>query len=95
MSTAKPLHSLPQQPSEILRPRSYCHESVGARIIYVDDQGDPTGELGEPETFLLVDGLWYPTRSIKSGAVGYRRDQLVLPMEGLSMPSSKLNSTEA
>jgi hypothetical protein len=62
---------------------SFRHESTVARILMRDVDNNLTGQKGEEETFVKVDGLWYPERTIKAGAIGYRTDQLeVVPGPG-------------
>jgi hypothetical protein len=62
----------------IERPSTYRHESCEAQIIFRDFDGNPTGQVGDKETFIKVDDLWYPERTIKAGAIGYRLDQMQL-----------------
>lgn len=71
--------------TDIRRPSTFRHESIVAQIVYVDQWGKPTGDLGDEETFVKVDGSWYPERTIKAGAVGYRDDQIQIMY--LSEPS--------
>lgn len=61
-----------------LRSNTLRHESIVARIIMRDFDGNATGDYGDEETFIKVDGAWYPERTIKAGAIGYRDDQLVM-----------------
>ena len=50
--------------------------TITARIKLRNDHG-PDGTLGDPQEFVLIDGLYYPKRWIKSGQ-GLRREQLEL-----------------
>lgn len=47
---------------------------ITARIKLRNDHG-PTEQLSDPQEFVLIDGLYYPLRWIKSGQ-GLRREQL-------------------
>lgn len=60
------------------RPHTFRHESAVAQVIAVDIKGDPTGALGKEETFILIEGLWYPESSIKAAAIAFRPEQIQL-----------------
>lgn len=63
---------------DITRTSIFQHPSYVCQVIMVDVAGNPTGEYGAEQVFIKIDGLYYSTDSIKSGAVGCRQDQLKL-----------------